>query len=180
MFEKCDVVLSPNPLLNEVAHPIVQFDTSVQALAKQMLKTMYASNGVGLAANQVGVLQRMVVIDTWYTSKKDREPLVLINPEIIEHSTDTYLGPEGCLSIPGVSFDIERYSWVKVRAQNLNGEYFEIEAQQDELLCKCLQHEIDHINGITMFERMPPMQKMKAVSAYQDALARGAKPGDVE
>lgn len=179
MFE-CDIVLSPNPLLNEVAQPIEDFGKSTHELAKEMTKTMYASNGVGLAANQIGVLQRMVVIDTTYTSNKDKNPMVLINPEVIEHSDETYFGPEGCLSIPGVSFDIERYAKVKVRAQNLKGEFFEIEADKEELLCKCLQHEIDHINGITMFERMPAMQRIKAVKAYQEALSRGAVPGDVE
>lgn len=178
MLNRSEIVLSPNPLLREDCEVIEVIDDKIKKLVKKMIKAMYASDGVGLAAPQIGATKRIVVIDCDYSGASNRNPLVLINPEIVEHSEETYRGSEGCLSIPGVCFEIPRYSYVKVRALDLEGQPFEIEASED-LLCRCLQHEIDHTRGITMFERLDPSERMGALRLYQEALARGAQPGDI-
>lgn len=177
MFERSEIVLSPNPVLREACARVELFDKHIKKFTQTMFKAMYASGGVGLAAPQLGVSKRIVVLDCSTTDKA--EPLVLINPEIVEHSQETYLGSEGCLSIPGICVEIPRFSWILVRAQDLSGKFFELEAQEG-LLNRCLQHEIDHTQGITMFERLEPLQRMKALKDYQEALARGVRPGDIE
>ena len=178
MFSKSEIVLSPNPVLREPCEQVTSFDKELKKLSERMLKAMYKTGGVGLAAPQIGVSKRLIVVDCDY-DEQDRNPLVLVNPELVEHSDEQYLGPEGCLSIPGVCFEIPRYTWVKVRAQDLEGSFFELEAEEG-LFNRCLQHEIDHTNGITMFERLDPAQRMQALRLYQEALAAGARPGDVD
>lgn len=179
MFGRSEIVLSPDPVLREPCAEVTQFDASLEKLSKRMAKAMYSSGGVGLAAPQIGVSKRVVVIDCEWDGEGKKDPLVLVNPKVIEHSEEQYDGPEGCLSIPGVCFEIPRYTWVKVRAQDLVGKTYEVEANEG-LFNRCLQHEIDHVNGITMFERLEPMKRIKAVQAYQEALERGARPGDID
>lgn len=173
-----DIVLSPDPRLRAACETVEKIDRPIKQLAKRMAKTMYASHGVGLAAPQVGVNKRIVVVDTDWTERKDQDPLVLINPRIISESEETYTEGEGCLSIPGVTFMITRPKSIVVRATDLEGDEIEIEASED-LFCRCLQHEIDHINGITMFERLEPADRLAAIRMYQEALASGAQPGEV-
>lgn len=175
---KLDIRLSPDPVLKIVCDPIEDFGSQTKKLAESMAQVMYDSGGVGLAAPQVGLTKKMIVVDCDYDGRKNRRPLTLINAEVIEHSDEFYLGPEGCLSIPGVCFMIPRYTWVKVKAQDVKGNYFTIEAQED-LLCRCLQHEIDHTNGIVMFDRLKPAERIGALRQYQEAIAQGARPGDV-
>ena len=127
-----------------------------------------------------GELRQLVVIDCeWDGARGPKNPMFLINPVIVESSEEKVKGCEGCLSIPGVSFEIERSSSVTVRALDLEGRLMQYETANN-LLCVCLQHEIDHLHGNTMFERLKPMQRIKAVKEYQDALARGARPGETE
>lgn len=169
------IVQSPDPLLNQVSEPCDLKDRSLKKLAKQMEKAMYATDGVGIAAPQVGVLKRLIVIDV---SPDDvRDPLVLVNPEILELRGEPETEEEGCLSCPGISVPIERQPWAHVKFFDLAGEEWEIEG--DGLLGRCLQHEIDHLNGKTLFESASPRERIKALKAYEDARRAGAKPGEV-
>ncbi len=131
------------------------------------------------AAPQIGELIQLVTIDCDYSDKNDYDPYVLINPVIVEQSDHLVPFSEGCLSIPGISCEIERPDHVVVEAYDLDANLIRYEASGD-LFCVCLQHEIDHLHGNTMFERLKPMQRIKAVKEYQDALARGARPGETE
>lgn len=170
------IVRSPDPLLNTVCDAASFDDKSLKRLSTQMAQTMYKNNGVGLAAPQVGVLKRLIVVDCdWPDGVKD--PLVLLNPEIIELQGDPVIDYEGCLSVPGVSAPVSRPPWAHVRYFDLKGEEWEIES--DGLLGRCLQHEIDHLNGITLFESCVPTYKLKMLDAYAKARAAGAMPGDV-
>ncbi|MBE6472255.1 MAG: peptide deformylase [Coriobacteriaceae bacterium] len=169
------IITSPDPLLNQVCEPCDPNDKSLKKLAKQMERAMYATDGVGIAAPQVGVLKRLIVIDV---SPDDvRDPLVLVNPEILELDGELVTEEEGCLSCPGVSVPIERREWARVRYFDLKGEEWEIEG--DGLLGRCLQHEIDHLNGITLFESAKPLDRIKALKQYEEAKRLGAKPGEV-
>ena len=169
------IITSPDPLLNQVCEPCDLSDRSLRKLAKQMERVMYASDGVGIAAPQVGVLKRLIVIDV---SPEDvRDPLTLVNPEILELGGELVTDDEGCLSCPGISVPIERREWARVRYFDLKGEEWEVEG--DGLLARCLQHEIDHLNGITLFESASPRERLRALSAYEEANRAGAKPGEV-
>ncbi len=168
------IITSPDPLLNQVCEPCDLSDKGLKKLAKQMEKAMYANDGVGIAAPQVGVLKRLIVIDV---SPEDvRDPLVLVNPEILELDGELVTEDEGCLSCPGVSVPIERREWAKVKFFDLKGEEWEIEG--DGILGRCLQHEIDHLNGITLFESAKPRDRIKALKEYEEARRAGAKPGE--
>ena len=170
------IVLSPDPLLNQVCEECdPKNDKSLNRLSKQMANMMYKNNGVGLAAPQVGVLKRMVVIDCDWDDDY-RDPMVLVNPRIVETKGEPVTEGEGCLSIPGITVPISRSPWVRVQYQDLDGEWWEIES--DGLLGRCLQHEIDHLDGKTLFESCAPSDRIAAVSEYEKAIAAGAKPGD--
>ena len=164
----------PDPRLKRVAAPVKIIDDSIKRLARDMAETMYEAPGIGLAATQVDVHLRIVVIDV---SETRDQLLVLINPEVVE-SDGSQVCEEGCLSVPGIYDKVERAENVTVRYLDLEGVERKIDA--DGLLAVCLQHEIDHLHGNTMFERLKPMQRIKAVKEYQDALARGARPGETE
>ena len=169
------IVLAPNPLLRQVCDPCQRGDKSLKRLSKQMAKIMYKSNGCGLAAPQVGMLQRLIVIDCDDSPKKN--PITLVNPEIEETWGEMVTSKEGCLSIPGISVPITRPEFARVRYFDLDGEECIIEG--NGLLGRCLQHEIDHLNGRTMFEAAGPMERIQALRDYEYALAHGATPGGV-
>lgn len=167
------IVQSPDPMLNKVCEPCDLGDKSLKKLAKQMERAMYANDGVGIAAPQVGVLKRLIVIDV---SPEDvRDSLVLVNPEIIALDGEPETEEEGCLSCPGISVPIERKPWASVKYFDLDGEEWVIEG--DGLLGRCLQHEIDHLDGRTLFESASPRERIKALKAYEEARRAGAKPG---
>lgn len=168
------IITSPDPLLNQVCEPCEPGDKSLKKLAKQMERAMYGNDGVGIAAPQVGVLKRLIVIDV---SPEDvRDPLTLVNPEIVELGGDLVVEEEGCLSCPGISVPIERREWARVSYFDLKGEEWEIEG--DGLLARCLQHEIDHLNGITLFESASPRERIRALKGYEEARRAGAQPGE--
>jgi peptide deformylase len=131
----------PDPRLRTRAQPVTRFDASLGRLIDDMLETMYAAPGIGLAATQVDVHERVIVIDL---SKEHNEPLVLVNPEILtregEASTE-----EGCLSVPGIFDEVKRAAKVRLRARDRNGESFEREFE--DIMAVCIQHEIDHLDG---------------------------------
>ena len=169
------IVQSPDPMLNAVCEPADSADKSLKRLAKQMAQAMYKNNGVGIAGPQVGVLKRIIVIDCDIDSDK-REPIVMLNPEVVETKGDPVVDEEGCLSLPGISVPISRAPWARVHYQDFNGDLWELEG--DGLLGRCMQHEIDHLNGITLFESCTPEARLEALEAYHKALEAGAKPGD--
>ena len=173
------IVLSPDPRLRQECAPIEEITPEIEQLAEKMKRLMFENGGCGIAAPQVGELVQLVLVDTEYSSEDDYDPYVLINPIIVESSDTLVPFSEGCLSIPGINCEILRPDHVVVEAYNLDAELMRYEAAGD-LLCVCLQHEIDHLHGKTMFERLAPKDRMSAMRAYQDALARGARPGETD
>lgn len=148
-----DIITYPDPRLKQVAEPITTFDSALHAFLDDMKDTMYHAEGVGLAATQVAVMTRVVVIDV--SNERDR-PLELINPEIIS-SHGKIPSKEGCLSIPDFRETIVRAEKIKVRAHDRFGAPFEFEAE--ELLSFCVQHEIDHLNGVLFVDRLSNIKK---------------------
>jgi peptide deformylase len=131
----------PDPRLRTRAEPVTRFDGALGTLIDDMLETMYAAPGIGLAATQVDVHKRLIVIDI---SEEHNEPLVLINPEILAREGEAQT-EEGCLSVPGIFDEVKRAAKVRVRAQDRNGETFE--GNYDDVLAVCIQHEMDHLEG---------------------------------
>ena len=144
----------PDPRLHTVAKPVAQVDDRIRQLVDDMLETMYDAKGVGLAATQINVHERVVVIDT---SEERNDPLVLINPEIIWTSDEMIVWEEGCLSVPTIYDKVDRHARVKVRALDRDGQPHEFEA--DELLAVCVQHELDHLMGKVFVEYLSPLKR---------------------
>lgn len=134
-------------VLKRVAKPVKRIDDDLIQLAQDMLESMYHYHGVGLAAPQVGVSKRMILVDCG--DEFQEYPYVLINPEVLSTEGKQF-GPEGCLSLPELYTDVERPARCKVRAMNLQGQYYEIEAE--DLLCRAILHEIDHLDGVLFTE----------------------------
>ena len=178
-MEANGIVISPDPRLRQECAPIEEVTPEIEQLVEHMKAEMFENRGCGLAAPQVGELVQLVIVDVDYTSENDYDPYVLINPVIVEQSDTTRPFSEGCLSIPGISVEIERPDHVVVEAYDLDANLMRYEAAGD-LMCVCLQHEIDHLHGITMFERLKPQERVHALRCYQEALAKGAQPGDTE
>ena len=150
------ILLHPDPILRAKARPVAEGDADlVRALAPRMLATMYKAPGIGLAAPQVGEKLRLVVIDL--QPDDTPSPMVLVNPEIVAASEERAVREEGCLSIPGQYADVERPARVKVRWRELDGTRREMEA--DDLLATCLQHEIDHLDGVMFTDRLSPLKR---------------------
>lgn len=149
------IVKYPDPRLKQRALPVKVVDDEIRRLVDDMAETMYAAPGVGLAANQVGVLLRVFVIDT-STEDEPSELRVFINPEIIDTS-GTLVWEEGCLSFPGVTEEIRRAEHVRVRALDRDGKPFELEA--DGLLAVAIQHENDHLNGVVMLDKLSAVKR---------------------
>ena len=150
-----DVLRFPDERLRTVAAPVETFTPELQQIVDDMFETMYAEEGIGLAATQVDIHQRIIVIDV----SEDREDqLVLINPEILEQSGSTGI-EEGCLSVPGNRALVPRAEWVKVRALDRHGKPFELEA--DDLLAICIQHEMDHLVGKLFVDYLSPLKRQR-------------------
>lgn len=137
-----------DPVLQKVSRPVTEVNHKIKELVHDMLETMYAANGVGLAAPQVGVLKRIVVIDV---TVEGNQPIIMLNPEIID-AQGSQTGDEGCLSVPGKAGTVTRPNEVTVRAYDLNMEPFEIKGT--ELLARAFCHEIDHLDGIVYVEKV--------------------------
>ena len=153
---KLAIVNIPDPVLRKKAAPIERIDEGVRRLAEAMLETMYAAPGVGLAAPQVGVSRRLVVLDV-SRDGDERRPLVMINPEIVGVGDETRLYEEGCLSIPDVKVEIERPSSLTVRYLDRDGKTQEMAA--DGLLAIAVQHEVDHLNGRLIIDYLSRLKR---------------------
>ena len=148
------ILCFPDPRLHKVAKPVAAVDERIQTLVADMLATMYDAHGIGLAATQIDVHERVVVIDV---SEERDQPLVLINPELTWSSPEKQVGDEGCLSVPGIYDGVERHSAVTVRALDENGGSRDIAAT--ELLAICIQHEMDHLMGKVFVEYLSPLKR---------------------
>jgi len=157
----------PDPRLHKVAQPVQAFDARLQQTIDDMFETMYEAKGIGLAATQVDVHERLIVIDV---SEERDQPLVLINPEITWSSPERVKGDEGCLSVPGIYDGVERATAVKAKALDRHGKEQQIEA--DGLLAICIQHEMDHLMGKVFVEYLSPLKqgriKTKLAKALRD------------
>ena len=151
---RLSILRYPDPRLHTVARPVAEVDDRIRRLVDDMLETMYAADGVGLAATQVDVHERVIVMDT---SESRQEPRVLINPELTAHSEDRSVHEEGCLSVPTIYDKVERYARVTVRALDRDGQPQEFEA--DGLLAVCVQHEMDHLRGKVFVEYLSALKR---------------------
>ena len=155
-----DLILSyPDKRLHTVAKPVQGVDARIKTLVADMLETMYDANGIGLAATQIDVHERLVVIDV---SEERNQPIVLINPEITWASEEKVVNEEGCLSVPGIYDGVLRSTSVKVQALDENGETRTIEAEG--LLAVCIQHELDHLLGKVFVEYLSPLKRNRIKS----------------
>jgi len=150
------------PVLRQRAAEVEAVDDDVRRLVRDMFDTMYAANGQGLAAPQVGVSRRIIVLDV---PQSDAPAYALINPRVVEQSNETARAEEGCLSIPGVSDMVERPAKVVVEALDADGAPVRIEA--DGELARCLQHEIDHLDGILYIDRLSPLKRKMLLARYR-------------
>ena len=144
----------PDPRLHKVAKPVGAVDARIRTLVADMLETMYGAEGIGLAASQVDVHERLVVIDV---SEGRDQPMVLINPEITWYSPEKQINDEGCLSVPGIYDGVERSSAIKLEALDLEGQKRTYDA--DGLLAVCVQHEMDHLLGKVFVEYLSPLKR---------------------
>lgn len=150
---KLEILEFPDPRLRTLAAPVEQVDDELRALIDDMFETMYEAPGIGLAASQVDVHKRLLVLDV---SEEKDAPLVLINPEILERSGEQVC-QEGCLSVPGVYAEVSRADTIRVRALDRNGESFELQA--DGLLAVCIQHEMDHLDGKLFVDHLSMLKR---------------------
>ena len=161
------ILCYPDPKLHKVAKPVVAVDTRIRTLIEDMLETMYQAKGIGLAATQVDVHERLIVIDV---SEQRDQPLVLINPELAWTSAQRHLNEEGCLSVPGIYDGVERFDAVHVRALDGQGQSRLVEAEG--LLAVCIQHEMDHLMGKVFVEYLSPLKrnriKTKMIKAQRE------------
>ena len=150
------ILLEPDPILRKKCQPIENVDDELRKLMKDMLETMYKAPGIGLAAIQVGILKRVVVVDI---SKDDQEkhPLFFVNPEITYRSKETSVYEEGCLSLPGQFAEIERPAKCHLKYIDFNGKEKKLKA--DGLLSTCIQHEVDHLNGVLFIDYLSKLKK---------------------
>ncbi len=150
------VLRFPDPRLRTKAQPVAEITATTEKIIDDMLVTMYEAKGVGLAATQVDIHQRIVVMDT---SEESNQPLVLINPEIIATSDETSINEEGCLSVPGSYAKVNRHNTCTVKALDRHGEEFTLNAS--ELQSICIQHEIDHLNGVLFVDYLSPLKRQR-------------------
>jgi peptide deformylase len=150
------ILCYPDPRLHTVAKPVAVVDDRIRALVQDMFATMYDASGVGLAATQVNVHERVVVADV---SESRNEPFVLINPEVLWASEETQLGDEGCLSVPGIYDGVERSTAIRVKALDENGNERIIEAEGFKAIC--IQHEMDHLMGKVFVEYLSPLKRTR-------------------
>ncbi|MCO4798315.1 MAG: peptide deformylase [Colwelliaceae bacterium] len=164
-----DVLKFPDERLRTKATPVADVNDDIKKIVDDMFETMYAEKGVGLAATQVNIHQRIVVIDV---SEDKEESFVLINPKIIKKNDEIMVNEEGCLSVPTCYAKVDRHTKVTVKALDIHGKEFELEGE--ELLAICIQHELDHLNGVLFVDYLSPL-KRKRIQTKLEKEARLAK-----
>ncbi|MBS0193851.1 MAG: peptide deformylase [Proteobacteria bacterium] len=173
---KLPILEFPDPRLRTVAKPVTVFDAALRTLIEDMFETMYAAPGIGLAATQVDVHQRLLVLDV---SEHADAPQVFINPEILAKDGEQVY-QEGCLSVPGIHADVHRAQHVRVRAQDRHGQPFELDAEG--VLAVCIQHEMDHLAGKLFVDYLSPLKrdlvKKKLAKARKEAAAKAAEQAE--
>jgi len=167
------LVILPDPLLRQTSEPIGEITDEIRELAADMLETMYGAPGIGLAAIQIGVPQRLIVIDLAKPPEEERKPIVLVNPEITWASEEKRTYEEGCLSIPEYYEEVERPDRVKFRYRNLDGET--VEAEAEGVMATCVQHEIDHLNGVLFIDYLSKLKRARVIKKFQKAAKREAE-----
>ena len=178
------LIIEPDPLLHEVSQPIEEITPEIRKLAQNMLDTMYANQGIGLAAIQVGVKKRMIVVDVDWPSPRyeddgreaapEAKPVIMINPEIIRASEETKPYNEGCLSFPDQYSEVIRPAAITLRYMDLEGKEQTLEA--DSLLAVCVQHEIDHINGIVFTDHVSKLKREMIIKKLKNLKKIGTVP----
>jgi peptide deformylase len=175
------IITSPNPILRQKCEPVSPGELSQMAkLAAKMARLMYKADGCGMAAPQVGVAKQLIVLDTGRAEEgKERveDPLFIVNPRVLVQSEERESSDEGCLSIPGITIAIERPTRVEAEALDLDGTPIHIEAEGFD--ARALLHEMDHLEGVTMFEHLDAIALAAKLREYEEAKAAGARPGDV-
>jgi peptide deformylase len=149
------ILTYPDPVLRQKVEPVTSFDDNLKQLASDLAETMYDAPGAGLAANQIGVRLRVVVVDV-SASKEEKKHLVLVNPEIIEKE-GCQVDEEGCLSVIDLTANVERYRKVLVRAQDLEGKTWEFQAE--DFFARVIQHELDHLNGVLFIDHLSSLKR---------------------
>lgn len=160
------ILILPDQRLRAVADPIVEIDDGIKQLAHDMLETMYQAPGIGLAAPQVGELRRIVVMDL-AGEDQPKDPIIMVNPEILQYSEETVVTEEGCLSIPELYYEVERPAEVVVRYTDLEGSVIEREAK--ERLAICVQHELDHLDGVLYIDYLSRLKRDRVLKKFQKA-----------
>jgi peptide deformylase len=160
------ILILPDPRLRAVADPVEEIDDEIKTLARDMLETMYEAPGIGLAATQLGEMKRLVVMDLSGEDEPDN-PIVMINPEILKFSDETVVTEEGCLSIPELYYDVERPAEVTVRYTDLDGKVQEAEAK--ERFAICVQHELDHLDGVLYIDYLSRLKRDRVLKKFQKA-----------
>lgn len=160
-------------VLRKRAEEVAEVDDELRRLIRDMFETMYDAEGIGLAGPQVGVGRRVIVVDV---NDESRAPFALINPRIVETATETDKAEEGCLSIPGISSVVERSTRVVVEAMSESGEPMRLEAEG--LLGRCLQHEVDHLDGVLFVDRLSPLKRNMVMKRYRALVAEEEKKAE--
>ncbi|MGV2101419.1 peptide deformylase [Rhizobium sp. 21-4511-3d] len=160
------LIILPDPILRQASKPIERVDDELKRLADDMLETMYDAPGIGLAAIQIGVPRRMLVIDV-SREGEDKQPQVFINPEILKSSDERSVYEEGCLSIPDYYAEVERPATITVKYLDRDGK--ELTAEADGLLATCLQHEIDHLNGVLFIDHISRLKREMVIKKFTKA-----------
>jgi peptide deformylase len=166
-----EILAYPNPFLRKVAQKVTQFDDALKQIVADMSETMVKSDGLGLAATQVGLDMQLFILSPLALKEKDEDllpgevDLVLINPEIVEQSKEEYLSSEGCLSFPDVYINVSRPLWVVVKALDINGKPFEIRGEK--LGSRAMLHEMDHLSGKVMIDHVSFFNRQKALNKHQ-------------
>jgi len=163
------LIILPDPVLRQVSSPIAQVDDAVRKLSDDMLETMYDAPGIGLAAIQVGIPKRMLVIDL-HKEGEEKQPQIFINPEVLSSSDERSTYEEGCLSIPDYYAEVERPAKVTVKYVNISGKEQLLETEG--LLATCLQHEIDHLNGVLFIDYISRLKREMVIKKFTKAKMR--------
>jgi peptide deformylase len=169
-----DIVIMGDPVLRQSAEEVDTFDEELQTLVSDMFETMYAADGIGLAAPQVGILRRVLVVDLRREDEPDAH-VALVNPRITWQSQETDRQPEGCLSIPGLEDVVERP--VSVRIEGYDPDGLPVALEVDDLYARALQHEIDHLDGILFVDRVTPLKRRILLKKWKKLRAEAEKAG---